>query len=817
MPIHTKAICLLPFFFFMVFARSFAQSVQIKGRIIDFETRDPLAFVSIQINDGTDGCISDIDGRFVLNATEPVKKISFSYIGYQPLELIPETADKKELLIRMQKTAYELSEIVIKPGINPAHRIISEVIANRYINDHEHLPSFSYTSYEKMVFGPASDSLPSIDSLVSDSSYRKAKEYFAKQHLFIMESVVNRSFKFPSDNYNKVIASRVSGLSDPLFVFLISQIQSTTFYKEVIKIMDKEYINPISFGSFKKYYFQIEDTIVEPYPFDTTYVISFRPLLNTHFDGLKGSVSISTNGFAIRNVIAVPSADEGMVSIKIQQLYSFIDSTHWFPTQLNTDILFKNASVSFDGLPVQIVGRGKSYITGINLNPKLRRDQFGAIEVDVQPDAYIQPENTWNKYRTDSLSPREAMTYHVIDSLGKAENFDKFSRRLDALMNGKVTFGYVDLYLDYLFKVNHHEGFRGGAKISTSDKVSTRFRIGGYGAYGFKDDKFKYGADGAFVFDRFRDFKLKATFYDDVDEAGADTKFAQARNLLNPERFREIMVANMDHTRCYEANLSSRLLKYMTLGTGFSVYRRQPIYSYSYKLTTEENISVTSSDFTFTEATLTMRYAYGEKYINNTHSSISLGTNYPVFLFSMVHGFNNILGGQYQYNRFDLKINKSIFFKYFGTTSITLEAGLIDRDIPYVNLYNAKASYRPFTFYSPVSFATMRLDEFTSDRYASLYIAHNFGKLIYTSKHFKPEPVIVTNIGIGSLSHPENHNKEGIKSFEKGYFESGIAINRIVRLGITDIGFAWFYRYGPYALPTTRENMAWKIAFQFIL
>jgi hypothetical protein len=31
------------------------------------------------------------------------------------------------------------------------------------------------------------------------------------------------------------------------------------------------------------------------------------------------------------------------------------------------------------------------------------------------------------------------------------------------------------------------------------------------------------------------------------------------------------------------------------------------------------------------------------------------------------------------------------------------------------------------------------------------------------------------------------------------------------------VGFAWFYRYGPYALPTAQENMAWKIAFLFVL
>jgi hypothetical protein len=105
------------------------------------------------VNDGPEGCISDIDGKFSVRSASPVRKLKASYIGYEPLDFVPQ-GNGKDLVIRMHKTAYELSEVVIKPGINPANRIIREVIANRYINDHEHMPSFAYTSYDKMVFGP---------------------------------------------------------------------------------------------------------------------------------------------------------------------------------------------------------------------------------------------------------------------------------------------------------------------------------------------------------------------------------------------------------------------------------------------------------------------------------------------------------------------------------------------------------------------------------------------------------------------------------------------------------------------------------------
>lgn len=813
----TKAILILPFLFILITIQSIAQTT-LKGRVVDFETRDALAFVSIQLNDGPEGCISDIDGKFSFQSAKPFQKLNISYIGYEPLELIPEE-NGTDLVIRLKKIAYELPEIVILPGINPAYRIISQVIANRNLNDHEHLPSFSYTSYEKTIFGPETDSIPPVDSITDVANYLKVKEFFRKQHLFIMESVVKRKFKFPAENANKVIASRVSGFSDPLFVFLISQMQSTSFYKDLIRIVGTDYVNPISEVSLKKYYFEIQDTIIEPYPYDTTFVITFRPLLKTNFEGLKGSLSISTNGFAIRNVIAWPAIEKGLVSVKIQQSYNFIDNKHWFPFQLNTDLVFKTMDVKIDSThqrSIKILGRGKSYISDVNLDPQLKRNQFGVFEVDVQPDAYSQPEDIWNKYRVDSLTQKEQTTYQFIDSIGKVNNFDRMTSKFNTLMTGSITVGPIDIYLDNLFKVNRYEGFRTGLKISTSNNVSTWFKIGGYGAYGFKDKKFKYGADGMVVFDPFRNFNLKVNFYDDVDEAGADNAYGQGRNLLNPEMFREILVSRMDHTRRYKADVSARVLKYMTIGAGFSVYNREPLYDYSYKIKSAENIVVTTSDFTFTEASLVMRYAYGEKFMKNTRSILSLGTEFPIIQFAATHGFNNILGGQYVYNRFDIKATKSFFIKYFGTTSFTFEAGLIDRDIPYVNLYNAKASFISFNLYSPASFATMRMSEFTSDRYATLFLSHNFGTLLFRSKYFSPEPELVTNLGIGSLSHPENHLGESVKSFEKGYFESGIVLNKMIRLGVTDLGLGWFYRYGPYAMPTFNQNMAWKIAFQFV-
>jgi hypothetical protein len=793
-----------------------AQTYKINGIITDSLSGAPLAFVSVQINNSTDGCMTDIDGKFSYSSQSPIKKLNISYIGYNSKEYFT-SVPEKTIRLQLQPIAYELSQIVILSGVNPAHRIIREVLANRYLNDHEHLPSFSYTSYEKMVFGPETDSIPVIDSLASDTSYQKAREFFRANHLFIMENVLKRKFRFPNDNYNQITASRISGVSDPLFIFLISQIQSTSFYHEIIKIADKEYINPISTGCFSKYFFEINDTIIEPFPYDTTYIVSYRPKKNTNFNGLKGTLSISTNNYAIRNVIAVPADEEGMISVKIQQLYSFVNNSHWFPEQLNTDLIFKNIAVTFDSIPLKVVGRGKSYISDVNLNPGLGRSDFGPIELDVLPDAITKDAQIWDKYRVDTLTQRELNTYHLIDSLGKANHIDGYTRKLDALLNGRINVGPIDIYIDDILKLNRHEGTRLGLKISTSDKLNHTFKITGYTAYGFKDKAIKYGVSASGIVNRTYASTFTIKYYTDVDEAGADNPFQTERSTLNPERFRELMVDRMDRTRQVSAGFSSRLRRHFSLAANLATYTRQPLYQYEYLIHRTDNMMITKNNFRFTEASFGLRFAYGEKYLQNKTGTMSVSKPNPDLQLSIIHGFDNLIEGQFAYNRLEMSGVYFQKFKYLGTSRIHIKAGFIDRDAPYPVLFNAKAAYRPFSLYSPGNFATMRMNEFTSDRYLTVALSHSFGNLLFKGKHFKPEPELVTNIGFGKLSHPENHIKDGIKDFGKGYYESGIVLNSLLNLGITKIGFGWLYRYGPYSLPKQSDNMAWNLVFEFIM
>ncbi len=70
--------------------------------------------------------------------------------------------------------------------------------------------------------------------------------------------------------------------------------------------------------------------------------------------------------------------------------------------------------------------------------------------------------------------------------------------------------------------------------------------------------------------------------------------------------------------------------------------------------------------FNFTDFTLGLRYAYGEKFVRNMRQQVSLGTDWPIVWFQYTRGLKDVLDGEFEYNRYDVKIEKSFYTNYIG-------------------------------------------------------------------------------------------------------------------------------------------------------
>ena len=235
---------------------------------------------------------------------------------------------------------------------------------------------------------------------------------------------------------------------------------------------------------------------------------------------------------------AEPSKDTVGLTIQIQQLYEQVEG-HWFPTQLNTDVIFTNMTVGSGKHSYALVAHGTSYLKDINLHPGLRKKDFGFHEVEVDEDATKKKNKFWNKYRTDSLTARERETYRVIDSIGKETDFDKYATTAQSLMSGVIPWGPVDIDINKFFHYNDYEGFYLGLGLHTNQKASKIFSAGGFWGYGFRDESAKYGVDLSLNVHKPSESIIRIDAYNKVTPSGNTEFFDDKFQLWRPEYFYE--------------------------------------------------------------------------------------------------------------------------------------------------------------------------------------------------------------------------------------------------------------------------------------
>ncbi|NLL27768.1 MAG: carboxypeptidase-like regulatory domain-containing protein [Bacteroidales bacterium] len=794
---------LISFFSFVANAQEYFYS----GRVFDAENNEPLAFVNLKDVSSNNGCISDIEGVFLLKSDKKIDSISVSYVGY-----ISDTItikEKSNINIYLKRNIITLAEVIILPGENPAHRIIDSAICYFQKNDPFSLNSFSYSSYGKFLMTINIDSTTEAKFSKEDSSFLRVKKFLNNQHLFLMESVSERKFLKPDKDNENIVASRVSGMSNPLFTLLISQIQPFSFYKPLISIADKKYVNPISSGSTNKYFFLLKDTLFEGS--DTIFIISFEPKKGKNFESLKGLLYIHSNKWAIQSVIAESSENLSDFSFKIKQDYFRPDSINWFPKKLQTFILFK--SIAIGGL--NPIGHNSVDISDVKINPEIKKSEFEPATLIISPDAKKKDSVYWDAARPEKLTIQEKNTYRIIDSIGKKENFDKFINVTKALLSGFIPWGPVSLEIDKFYSYNVVEGNRFGLGLKTNNRVSRRFSLYGYYGYGLKDKKHKFASRVDVFLNKKLDRKIAFGYKQDVFEDGFVKFGEESASLLSTEGFRNYFTNRIDYYNMIHFDFKSRFGKSWQISS--SIYRavlRSPsdILFGNYN---EFGFSGTNL-FTLSDVYLQIGYFGGKKYLQEDDYSLLISENQtmPSVSLSIWRSFPKIADCNISLTRAALRISQIVNTRYYGTFSWVLEGNIVSPKVPLSLSIGTPASYEFFSIFSPNSFETMRINEFYSTQSAFLFLRHSFLPL-FGKKRFSPVPELVTNIAFGSYKNKEYIKTPEFKTLENGFFESGLFLNDILDMKLYTIGIGAVYRYGYNSFDRVKDNVAIKMSLKF--
>jgi len=798
----------------------FAQSI-IKGRVINKATHEAMPFVNIIYNQKKEGLTTNIDGRFTIRDARKVEFLQFSYVGFKKV-LIPKDSIHliKNGIVLMQEKNYKINEVIVFPGENPAHRIIKKVVTNRKLNNPGKLKTYSYTAYHKMIFTidmknaqKFINDTSGIGKSKKDSSTIKMKEFLDKQHLFLMESISKKKFRAPGLHSEEIIASRVSGFKEPSFVILANQLQSFSFYDDMITLADSRYVNPISPGSTNKYFFNIEDTTYTERG-DTVFSISFQPKKKKNFEALKGVLNINTYKYAVQSVVAEPVEPNGVLDIGIKQQYKLINNAHWFPVELNTNLIFYSLVAETGKSKFSPLGIGKTYLKDIEINKEIKRNEIGKIDFEVNKTAHKQPDSLWNSNRHDSLSAKDINTYELIDSIGKKHKLDLKLKTFKTVMKGYIPVSFLNIDVSRMLDFNVYEGFRPGIGLFTNDKLMKNISLGGYFAYGFKDDRIKYGANLDFILSAKQDLKLNLIYKNDLEESSGYS-FLENPGLSSTESYRYWFIQNMTYNEGVAINFQSR--PFRKVKALLSVNQNNKLNTSGFFYQNENEADLPKQKYHFLETTMQLAFTPNETlfYIDNELMN-SYGST-PAVYANITKGFKNEYG-DFDYWKVEAKLLLSALTKNFGKTNLVITAGKVFGDLPYFELYNGHASYYDFTIETANSFATMRMNEFLSDQFVAVYFRQDFGSLLFKRKKFKPEILFVSSFAYGSLEKPNLQQGIDFKTMENGYFESGILFNNLIKSSnIIGLGFGVYYRYGPYAFPDTKDNFAYKLSMTFDL
>lgn len=796
----------------------------ITGRVTNADSKQAIAFVNIITGDGLSGTTTDIDGKYSIGTDKTAETLVFSCVGFEK-KTVTVDASRNRCDVALQPAQYTLDEVVINAGENPAHRLIDSVVAHRKANNIDNLSSYSYMLYDKMVFTIDSsnhhtDSLRVVaDSLqvTADTSLNRSKLFniLENNDLLVMETVSEQKFMSPDRHLQKVIGNKVSGLKDPMFVYLVSEMQSISFYDDEIAIVGSRYLNPISKNSAKRYLFRIESAELSPTG-DSIFVVSFRRRDNANIDGLKGLLTINSDGWAIQNVKASPDSDkDSFFTAVIQQLYEKNEG-QWFPKQLNTNILFPSFALNLDGENFPLVAIGKSYVSDVKINPELNRREFSEIEVNVEKNAARQDEEFWDSYRNDSLTQRVKNTYQFMDSISKnVINLDRMYRTMSILANdGSYPIGPINIDFGKIINYSVRNGWYFGLGLSTNDKMLKWMRLHGFFGYFTKSKMINYEGGVDFIISQTKQTMLSFDFHQKQVVTSSFDRFSESNFILDPMNYRFFYEPYPSYEMAGRAGISSRLFAGTKGFASFTYGERSYLMaqdSAAYQLLDD---TVTYHKHRHAEVEVKLRFAYKEKFVSTPFGLQSIGTRWPILWVSYTHSFANLWGSQYGFDRIMLQAHKYFRTKHIGVSFVMVQAGMTWGDIPVSEMIVPLGAHYVFGLYSPGSFNTMRGNEFYCDRFVALYWSHNFGSTLWhvKSSWFQPEPVVITNMGWGCI---KDESKKDLPSIEKGYFESGLMINGILTASIMKLGIGVFYRYGPYSLDKTWDNFSlrWNAIF----
>ena len=815
-------------FLCFILTNSLVAQTKIKGQIIDFDNAVPIAFASVTYNKTT--ITADWEGKFSLEIKDSKLPIKVNYKGYYE-KIVYASSTTSQLTIKLitdlnDKKAEVYSEIVV-------NNIVKKVIENRKNNDPvKALSSFQYKNYEYLQVTANPDSISSkIDTIYKkrflrkplmklDSTNYKFKKVVEKHHLYQTEKVnlIQYSNKKSKET---ILATRMAGFEQPLYEYLGLKLVSYSVYENPFEILEIPVQNPISNYGRRLYSYKLIDTV--SIQGRKAFRIYFQPK-KLNANRLRGLLYIDTETYAISKAYY---RIYGVVNINATYTFNYLKEHNiWFPEKRSFKVLKGNnyedlnilgGTIKFTSSLEDIESKNATdqaylhiestpYDIEINQPVTITKPN---VKIEVPQSSLKKPAEYWNAFAKDTLDKRKLRTYTSIDSLSLSEKIEHKVFLGKKIINGYFPVSIIDIDLRSIVKYNNFEGFRLGLGGVTNDKLSQKYKVAFYGAYGLKDEEIKFGITPSYLVHKNSETWVSASYSDDISEI-AQTNFATDSRRFKIYDPRPINISTFYNNKMSSVFVESKVLPKTTSYFAISQSQVKPLFDYTFV-----NNGVSYTDYNITMVQLGFQWNPFSNYMQTPMGKIEMEKRHPKFSIQYTQTIPDVLENDFEFSKIDFKTYYELPYLSGQKSTILLQTGIAFGDVPITHLYsivpnnlNRDAILQRITFAGKNSFETMYFNEFFSNKYASLQLKHTFNKIRLGYK-INPEFTVVTRMAIGSNNKNNQHLGIAYKTMQDGFFESGVECNKLFK----GFGLVAFYRYGPNQLANFEDNIAIKVSY----
>lgn len=755
---------LLVLYTFLFFTYSDAQTT-VTGKVTDLRTGEVITGASVYFQNTADKTSTDFDGKFTLLTYSSSDTLIITYVSYasRKIHITPGSHDTLNIKLDPRETVFDGAKATVK--VNKALKIIEKAQNNKHLYNFEQLNSFECESFTKIQIAVNNVSedlknkrlLKGVEGIFDTMSYLSEDKTKQVLPIFLSENLSNFYYnKNPRQNKEVIIASRVKGVGveDGSFLsqLLGSTFQQYNFNDNILPILEKNFISPIAKSSFTYYNYKL---VGSDYVNDRKiYQIEVTPKnpLDLVFTGYIW-IEDSTYALTRLTLSITNKANLNFVErLKITQELERTSIGVYVPVK--SRILIDIAEISKNSAGMIALFNNSYEKLVINQD---RSKKFFDYPISVMEEATIRSDEFWDSVRHEDLSPDEKRALAKIDTLTNVKIIKNYVEFINILFNGYKSIGKFD-FGPYALLYGHNvlEGHRIRLGAKTNFSFSKKYIFGGYGAYGFTDRKWKYKAQAEMIMSRKHWTMMGASYKNDVEQIGVTDDYYGASNL-----FTTVSVFSASQlNRAKESKLwfNSEFMKGWNakLVLMHKEYRFEPINKFNFAYFERDNdTSFKTSDFTNATATISLRWAPKEYYLQNDNERVrqskpgglALSINYT-------RGFKGFFGSRFNYNRLTASVEKGLSFGYWGRTDFTLSATKIFETLPYplLEVHRGNQSF----IYTTSAYNQMDFFEFITDQSLFFKMEHHFNGAIFNRiplmKKLKWREFVEGRAVMGSLS-----------------------------------------------------------------